>query len=139
MLRSFSSAFVVAAVVLAAAPAHATEFLKAIEDVPLVAGLFGALFAVLLGYVTTKKAGTPFAMITLGVGELVAAIEQLTGQPANLSYSPNAQIETLFGHLPTCCKAIDNPTQGLPAKLAARPSTRRHPWHNHHPPRPRSS
>lgn len=39
MLRSFSSAFVVAAVVLASAPAHATEFLKAIEDVPLVAGL----------------------------------------------------------------------------------------------------
>ncbi len=42
--------------------------------VPLVAGGFGALFAVLLGYVTTKKAGTPFAMITLGVGELVAAM-----------------------------------------------------------------
>ncbi len=42
--------------------------------VPLVAGLFGLLFAVLLGYVTTKKAGTPFAMITLGVGELVAAM-----------------------------------------------------------------
>lgn len=39
MLRSFSSAIVVAAVVMAAAPAHATEFLKAIEDVPLVAGL----------------------------------------------------------------------------------------------------
>jgi len=29
-------------------------------------------FAALLGYVTTKKAGTPFAMITLGIGELVA-------------------------------------------------------------------
>lgn len=39
MLRSFSSAFVVAAIVMAAAPAHATDFLKAIEDVPLVAGL----------------------------------------------------------------------------------------------------
>ena len=42
--------------------------------VPLVAGVFGGLFAVLLGFVTTKKAGTPFAMITLGVGELVAAM-----------------------------------------------------------------
>ena len=42
--------------------------------VPLVAGVFGAVFAVLLGYVTTKKAGTPFAMITLGVGELVASM-----------------------------------------------------------------
>jgi branched-chain amino acid transport system permease protein len=42
--------------------------------VPLVGGLFGLLFALLLGYVTTKKAGTPFAMITLGVGELVWAM-----------------------------------------------------------------
>jgi branched-chain amino acid transport system permease protein len=42
--------------------------------VPLVGGLFGLLCAVLLGYVTTKKAGTTFAMITLGVGELVAAM-----------------------------------------------------------------
>jgi branched-chain amino acid transport system permease protein len=42
--------------------------------VPLVSGLFGLLFALLLGYVTTKKAGTPFAMITLGVGELVWAM-----------------------------------------------------------------
>ncbi len=45
-----------------------------VSMVPLVAGLFGGLFAVLLGFVTTKKAGTPFAMITLGVGELVAAM-----------------------------------------------------------------
>jgi branched-chain amino acid transport system permease protein len=42
--------------------------------VPLVGGLAGMFFAVLLGYVTTKKAGTPFAMITLGVGELVWAM-----------------------------------------------------------------
>jgi len=42
--------------------------------IPLVGGLAGAFFAVLLGYVTTKKAGTPFAMITLGIGELVAAM-----------------------------------------------------------------
>ena len=39
--------------------------------IPLVGGLAGALFAVVLGFVTTKKAGTPFAMITLGLGELV--------------------------------------------------------------------
>ena len=45
-----------------------------VSAIPLVAGAFGALFAVLLGYVTTKKAGTPFAMITLGVGELVWAM-----------------------------------------------------------------
>jgi branched-chain amino acid transport system permease protein len=42
--------------------------------IPLVGGLAGLLFAVLFGYVTTKKAGTTFAMITLGVGELVFAM-----------------------------------------------------------------
>ena len=42
--------------------------------VPIAGGLAGMFFAVLLGYVTTKKAGTPFAMITLGLGELVAAL-----------------------------------------------------------------
>ena len=41
---------------------------------PLVGGLAGMFFALLLGYVTTKKAGTTFAMITLGIGELVAAM-----------------------------------------------------------------
>ncbi|MBN9460918.1 MAG: branched-chain amino acid ABC transporter permease [Burkholderiales bacterium] len=39
--------------------------------VPLVGGVFGAVFGVVFGYVTTKKAGTPFAMITLGIGEMV--------------------------------------------------------------------
>lgn len=39
--------------------------------IPLVGGLFGAIFGVIFGYVTTKKAGTPFAMITLGIGEMV--------------------------------------------------------------------
>ena len=42
--------------------------------VPLAGGLAGLAVAALLGYVTTKKAGTPFAMITLGVGELVWAM-----------------------------------------------------------------
>ena len=42
--------------------------------VPLVGGLVGALVAVPLGYVSTKKAGTTFAMISLGIGELVVAI-----------------------------------------------------------------
>ncbi len=39
--------------------------------IPLVGGLGGLFFAALLGWVTTKKAGTTFAMITLGIGELV--------------------------------------------------------------------
>ncbi len=42
--------------------------------VPLVGGLAGMGFAVLLGYVTTRKSGTTFAMITLGIGELVFAM-----------------------------------------------------------------
>jgi branched-chain amino acid transport system permease protein len=42
--------------------------------VPLVGGLAGIGFAVLFGYVSTRKSGTTFAMITLGLGELVFAM-----------------------------------------------------------------
>lgn len=41
---------------------------------PLIGGVAGAFFGVLFGYVTTKKSGTPFAMITLGISELVGAM-----------------------------------------------------------------
>lgn len=41
--------------------------------IPLVGGFAGLAFGALLGFVTTRKAGTPFSMITLGVGELVFA------------------------------------------------------------------
>jgi branched-chain amino acid transport system permease protein len=40
---------------------------------PLVGGLAGLAFAVIFGWASTKRAGTAFAMISLGVGELVAA------------------------------------------------------------------
>ena len=40
---------------------------------PIIGGLTGLLFGVLFGYVSTKRSGTPFAMISLGIGELVAA------------------------------------------------------------------
>src|SRR3989304_8392806 len=40
---------------------------------PLIGGLAGAAFGVIFGYVTTKKAGTTFAMISLGIGEMVFA------------------------------------------------------------------
>ena len=40
---------------------------------PLIGGAAGALFGVVFGYLTTRKAGTPFAMITLGIGEMVFA------------------------------------------------------------------
>ena len=58
----------------------AIHALKAIGDghfplpvslIPLVGGIAGMFFAVVLGFVTTKKSGTTFAMITLGIGELV--------------------------------------------------------------------
>jgi branched-chain amino acid transport system permease protein len=42
--------------------------------VPIVGGLAGAGVAALLGWVTTKKGANTFAMITLGVGELVFAM-----------------------------------------------------------------
>ncbi|WP_260590460.1 branched-chain amino acid ABC transporter permease [Variovorax sp. DXTD-1] len=42
--------------------------------IPLVGGLAGMFFAVIFGFVTTKKSGTTFAMITMGIGELVASM-----------------------------------------------------------------
>ncbi len=45
----------------------------AVALLPLAGGLGGALFGVLFGYVTTRKAGTTFSMITLGIGEMVFA------------------------------------------------------------------
>ena len=42
--------------------------------VPLVGGVAGMGFAALFGWVTTRKSGTTFAMITLGLGELVFAM-----------------------------------------------------------------
>ena len=41
--------------------------------IPLVGGVAGMFFGALFGYVTTKKSGTTFAMITLGIVELVFA------------------------------------------------------------------
>lgn len=41
---------------------------------PLVAGLGTALLAAPLGWLSTRRAGTPFAMITLGLGELAWAL-----------------------------------------------------------------
>lgn len=41
--------------------------------VPLIGGLTGLAFAALLGWVQTKRSGTAFAMISLGLAELVAS------------------------------------------------------------------
>ena len=42
--------------------------------IPLIGGLGGMFFAFVFGFVSTKKSGTTFAMITLGIGELVASM-----------------------------------------------------------------
>lgn len=41
--------------------------------IPLFGGLGGLAFAIIIGWVMTKRAGTVFAMISLGIGELVAS------------------------------------------------------------------
>ena len=56
---------------------HALNFASAgslpipVSLVPIVGGVSGLIVAALLGAVTTKKSGTTFAMITLGIGALV--------------------------------------------------------------------
>jgi branched-chain amino acid transport system permease protein len=41
--------------------------------IPLAGGIGGLAFAIVVGWVMTKRAGTVFAMISLGIGELVAS------------------------------------------------------------------
>ena len=48
--------------------------------IPLVGGLASMGLAILLGWVSTKKSSTPFAMITLGIGELVWAMSLMFPQ-----------------------------------------------------------
>jgi branched-chain amino acid transport system permease protein len=44
-----------------------------VSALPLVGGAAGLLFGVVFGWLTTKRAGTTFAMISLGLGEMVFA------------------------------------------------------------------
>ena len=91
--------------------------------IPLVGGFAGIGFAVLLGYVTTKKAGTPFAMITLGVAELVFAMSlmfsEFFGGEAGISgnrvagqafwgitFGPQTQVYYLIAIYTFICMAI---------------------------------
>lgn len=50
-----------------------TDMLLPVALMPLVGGIAGMCFGVLFGYLTTRRAGTTFAMITLGIAELVSA------------------------------------------------------------------
>jgi branched-chain amino acid transport system permease protein len=51
----------------------AGKFWMPVTLVPLVGGLAGLVFGLIFGFVTTRRAGTPFAMISLGIAEMVAA------------------------------------------------------------------
>ncbi|MDP1902067.1 MAG: branched-chain amino acid ABC transporter permease [Rubrivivax sp.] len=90
--------------------------------IPLVGGVTGAAFAVVLGFVTTKKAGTPFAMITLGLGELVFSMALMVpeffggegGVSANraasgslwgISFGPQIQVYYLLAAYTFICTA----------------------------------
>ncbi len=90
---------------------------------PLVGGLSGRGFAVLLGWVTTRKSGTPFAMITLGVAELVFAMSlmfseffggeagisgnRVAGQPfMGINFGPQIQIYYLIAAYTFVCVAL---------------------------------
>jgi branched-chain amino acid transport system permease protein len=59
--------------------AHALNGIKGgslwlpLEVTPVVGGLGGLAFAIFFGYFATKQRATAFAMITLGIGELVTA------------------------------------------------------------------
>jgi branched-chain amino acid transport system permease protein len=91
--------------------------------IPIVGGLSSAAFAVLFGYVTTKKAGTPFAMITLGIGELVWASalmfpeffggeggisgNRVTGsKPMGITFGPQIQLYYLIAIYTFACTAL---------------------------------
>ncbi|MBU0590091.1 MAG: branched-chain amino acid ABC transporter permease [Gammaproteobacteria bacterium] len=91
--------------------------------IPIAGGLGSMLVAVLLGWVTTKKAATPFAMITLGVGELVWAMSlmfpeffggeggisgnRVTGaRPFGISYGPQIQLYYLIAIYTIICTAL---------------------------------
>jgi branched-chain amino acid transport system permease protein len=99
------------------------ELALPVSLVPLVGGLAGLGVAATLGYVTTKKAGTPFAMITLGVGELVAATalmfpgffggesgisgNRVAGPPVlGISFGPQVQLYYLIAIYCFVCTAL---------------------------------
>ena len=72
--------------------------------VPLVGGLGGLFFAALFGFVTTRKSGTTFAMITLGIVELVSNLSlmlpEFFGGEAGISSNrvvPPATLGISFG------------------------------------------
>ena len=102
---------------------HALNWISASESLftspvsvallPIVGGIAGAVFGVIFGYLTTKTAGTPFAMITLGIGEMVhsaslmfsgffggeggVSTNRVIGEPfAGVTFGPGIQVYYLI-------------------------------------------
>ncbi|VTU29079.1 branched-chain amino acid ABC transporter permease [Variovorax sp. PBL-E5] len=99
--------------------------------IPLAGGLGGMFFAVLFGFVTTKKSGTTFAMITLGIGELVASMalmfpsffggeggittNRVYGAPfLGLTFGPQIQVYYLIAVYCFVCTALMYAFTGTP-------------------------
>ena len=91
--------------------------------VPIAGGIASLSLAVVLGWVTTKKSGTTFAMITLGVGELIWAMSlmfpeffggeggvsgnRVTGSKAlGITYGPQIQLYYLIAAYTLVCTAL---------------------------------
>lgn len=91
--------------------------------IPIVGGFASMLVAILLGWVTTKKSSTTFAMITLGIGELVWAMSlmfpeffggeggvsgnRVTGSKAfGITYGPQIQLYYLIAVYTFVCTAL---------------------------------
>jgi branched-chain amino acid transport system permease protein len=103
---------------------------------PLVGGIFGAGIAFALGWVITRKAGMSFAMITLGIVELVHASalifpgffggdggvsgNRVVGQPVlGITYGPQMQVYYLTaGWLFVCTVAMYALTRTPLGKIA---------------------
>ncbi len=90
---------------------------------PIVGGIAAMLVAVVLGWVTTKKSGTTFAMITLGVGELVWAMSLMFpeffggeggvsgnriagGKPFGISFGPQIELYYLIAIYTFVCTGL---------------------------------
>ncbi|MES2633689.1 MAG: branched-chain amino acid ABC transporter permease [Pseudomonadota bacterium] len=91
--------------------------------IPIVGGISSMLFAVVFGWVTTKKAATPFAMITLGIGELVWAMSLMFPEffggeggissnrvagpkPLGITFGPQIQLYYLIAIYTFICTAL---------------------------------
>ena len=80
---------------------------------PLLGGLVGLFFGVTIGYVSTRRAGTTFAMISLGFGEMITSLtlslvtffngedgiqtDRMVGpEPFGVSFGPNIEVYYLI-------------------------------------------